>query len=63
MLSKEEIHLRFNEGPLHTAEGMEIIRSYIYLRKGKEIVVIPPRNSREVMLYQGFLQIIKNWSA
>jgi hypothetical protein len=63
MLSKEEINLRFNEGHLHTAEGIEIIRSYIYLRKGREIVVIPPRNPREAMLYQGFLQVIRNWSA
>jgi hypothetical protein len=63
MLSKEEINLRFNEGPLHTAEGIEIIRSYVYLRKGREIVVIPPRNPREAMLYQTFLQVIRNWSA
>jgi len=63
MLSKEEINLRFNEGALHLAEGAEIIRSYIYLRTGKDIVVVPPRNPREVMLYQGFLQVIRSWSA
>lgn len=63
MLTKGEIYLRFSEGPVTLQEGLEIIRSYIYLRKGKEISIIPPRNLGEATLFQLFLEVIKKWSA
>jgi len=63
MLSREEIHLRFQEGNVNLGEGLEIIRSYIYLRKTKEIDVVPPRNSREMMLFNVALSAIKQWVA
>lgn len=63
MLSKEEINLRFSEGSISIQEGIEILRSYIFLRKNQEIPVIPPRNSMEMGMFQWFLEVIKRWSS
>lgn len=63
MLSKEEINLRFSEGNVSIQEGLEILRSYIFLRKNQNISVIPPRNSMEMGMFQWFLEIIKRWSS
>lgn len=63
MLSKEEINLRFSEGNITLEEGIEILRSYIFLRKNQEITVIPPRTPLEMGLFQWFLEVIKKWSS
>jgi hypothetical protein len=63
MLSREEIHFRFQEGNISLGEGLEIILSYIYLRKGKEISIIPPRNPHEMMLFNAALSSINQWAA
>jgi len=63
MLTKEEINLRFSEGHVSIQEGIEILRSYIFLRKSQEINVVPPRNSMEMGMFQWFLEVIKRWSS
>ena len=63
MLSKEEINLRFSEGNVSVQEGVEILRSYIYLMKNQKIDIIPPRNEIDMILFQGFLEVIRRWSA
>lgn len=63
MLSKEEINLRFSEGNISLEEGIEVLRSYIFLRKNQEIDIVPPRNHMEMVLFQWFLEVIKRWSA
>lgn len=63
MLSKEEINLRFSEGNVSVQEGVEILRSYIYLMKNQKIDIIPPRNELDMILFQGFLEVIRRWSA
>ena len=62
-MTKEEIYLRIREGNVSIEEGLDIIKSYIYLRKNQEIEIIPPRNEREFMLFNQALIIIAQWSA
>jgi hypothetical protein len=62
MYSKEEIYIRM-EGQLSLEEAVQVLRSYIYLRKGETISVIPPRDPREMFMFQKYLTHIKNWAA
>jgi hypothetical protein len=62
-MSKEEINLRLREGNVSVPEGLEIIASYIYLRKDQKIRLIPPRSSMEMMLFNKALNHISVWAS
>lgn len=60
MLTKEEIHQKVREPNIPVADGVEILRSYIYLKTGREIDIIPPRDVREGFLFQKMITSIRN---
>jgi hypothetical protein len=62
-MSKEEINLRLREGNVSVPEGLEIIASYIYLRKDQRVRLIPPRDPREMMLFNKALNHISLWAS
>jgi hypothetical protein len=62
-VSKEEINLRLREGNVSVPEGLEIIASYIYLRKNQKVRLIPPRNPIEMTLFNKALNHISLWAS
>lgn len=59
MLSKEEIREKIQKPNFGYEEGIEILRSFIYLKTGKEVDIIIPRNAREQHLYQILLRNVQ----
>jgi hypothetical protein len=59
MLSKEEIRERIQKPNFGYEEGVEILRSFIFLKTGREVDIILPRNGREQHLYRILLKNVQ----
>jgi hypothetical protein len=59
MLSKEEIREIIQKPNFSYKEGVEVLRSFIFLKTGREIDIIIPRNGREQYLYQVLLKNVQ----
>ena len=59
MLSKEEIREIIQKPNFSYEEGIEVLRSFIFLKTGREIDIIIPRNGREQHLYHILLKNVQ----
>ena len=59
MLSKEEIREIIQKPNFSYEEGVEVLRSFIFLKTGREIDIIIPRNEREYHLYRILLKNVQ----
>lgn len=63
MLSKEEMRWKLTTAHNMTnQEAIDIIRSYIFLRKNIVIDIIEPRNDWELQLMKSAIGIILRWT-